>query len=101
MTKLEQIETTTTTFNMDFSIAERFGIRAIADTYKRAMEAWGENYVYLAHLVMTLNHKIWSHYEAGHERLAEVYNDLWEKAYNHGLDTLKGEELNAFWRFLD
>ena len=45
-----------TTFWMDFSIADKFGIAAIKDTYKRAFNAWKDNHVYLTELVMVLNH---------------------------------------------
>lgn len=48
-----------TTFWMDFSIADKFGIAAIKDTYDRAFKEWKTNHVYLTELVMVLNHKIW------------------------------------------
>ena len=48
-----------TTFWMDFSIADKFGIAAIKDTYNRAFKEWKNNHVYLTELVMVLNHKIW------------------------------------------
>ena len=53
----------TTTFMMDFSIADKFGITAIKDTYKRAFEEWKDSYVYLTELVIVLNLKIWEWYE--------------------------------------
>lgn len=40
-----------TTFWMDFSIADKFGIAAIKDTYKRAFNAWKGNHVYLTELL--------------------------------------------------
>ena len=52
-----------TTFWNDFSIADRFGLSAIQDTFSRAFEEWKENYKYLTELVLVLNHKIWQHYE--------------------------------------
>ena len=39
-----------TTFYMDFSIADKFGIEAIKDTYKRAFEGWKNDYIYLTAL---------------------------------------------------
>ena len=50
-----------TTFWSDFSIADRFGARAIKDTYERAFNEWKDNYQYLTELVMVLNWKIWQH----------------------------------------
>mgnify|MGYP001190277844 CR=1 FL=1 len=37
-----------TTFWEDFSIADRFGLSAIQDTFKRAFEEWKNNYKYLS-----------------------------------------------------
>ena len=34
-----------TTFWMDFSIADKFGIAAIKDTYNRAFKGWKTNHV--------------------------------------------------------
>lgn len=84
-----------TTFYEDFSIADRFGISAIKDTFKRAFENWKDNYQYLTELVMALNWKIWEHYE-NNEKVARVYSDLWEKADGYAMDNLKGEELRYF-----
>ena len=90
-----------TTFYEDFSIADCFGISAVKDTYKRAMKtADALGYVYLTELVMALNWKIYEHYERN-EPLARVYNDLWEKAAEHAQNTLKGEELQYYYRTTD
>ena len=90
----------TTTFWQDFSIADIFGEAAVVDTYERAFEEWKNDYVYLTELVIVLNHKIWQHYET-RERLARVYNDLWEKADNYACEHLKGEELSFFFHITD
>lgn len=89
-----------TTFWSDFSIADRFGTSAVRDTFKRAFNEWKDNYIYLTELVMVLNHKIWDHYET-REDLAAIYNELWQKADNYGLENLKGEELSYYIRTLD
>lgn len=89
-----------TTFWMDFSIADRFGIPAIKDTYKRAFNEWKTNYKYLTELVITLNHKIWQWYDKN-ENVAVVYNDLWEKADEYAVNNLKGEELSYFYQMTD
>ena len=77
-----------TTFWGDFSIAEKFGVKAVNDTFKRAFEEWKDN------------HKIWQWYEKNDE-LARVYNALWEEADNYGCENLKGEELDYFYETLD
>ncbi len=62
-----------TTFWEDFSIADRFGLSAIQDTFKRAFEEWKNNYKYLTELILVLNHKIWQYYETKPE-FATLYN---------------------------
>lgn len=90
----------TTTFMMDFSIADKFGITAIKDTYKRAFEEWKDNYVYLTELVIVLNLKIWEWYEKN-EDVAKVYNSLWEEADAYACENLKDDELSFFYRITD
>ena len=89
-----------TTFWMDFSIADRFGISAVKDTFRRAFDEWKDDYRYLTDLVIVLNHKIWQHYEKN-EPLARVYNDLWEKARDYAEKNLKGEELDYYFEQTD
>ena len=54
-----QEQRTSSTFWMDFSIADRFGLNAIQDTFNRAFGEWKSNYKMLTELVGVLNHKIW------------------------------------------
>ena len=89
-----------TTFWMDFSIADRFGISAVMDTYRRAFNEWKNNYIYLTELVMVLNHKIYQHYDSN-EVLARVYNKLWEKADGYACENLKDKELSYFYETTD
>ena len=92
---------TMTTFWMDFSIADKFGIAAIRDTYNRAFNEWKSNYKYLTELVMILNLKIWEHYKNGNEDFAKVYNEFWEKADMYACENLKGDELTYFYKTTD
>lgn len=89
-----------TTFWMDFSIADRFGIAAVKDTYKRAFNEWKTDYRYLTELVLVLNHKIWQHYHKD-DNFARLYNDLWHEADQWAIDHLKGEELSYYYNILD
>lgn len=91
---------TITTFWDDFSMADRFGISAIKDTYKRAFAEWKDNYKYLTELVMVLNWKIWQHYE-DNVPIARVYNLLWQEADLYAQDNLQGEEAEYFYRITD
>lgn len=89
-----------TTFWEDFSIADRFGVDAIKDTFSRAFNEWKDNYVYLTELVMVLNHKIWQHYKTN-ETITSVYIELYEQADEYACDNLKGEELTYFYNTTD
>lgn len=93
----------TTTFWMDFSIADAFGTAAIQDTYNRAFNEWKSNHVYLTELVIVLNYKIWQWYEQsnGSCEFSRLYNKLWEEADAYALDNLKGEELDFFLSITD
>lgn len=84
------------TFFMDFSMADVFGANAVKDTYKRAFNEWKDDYKMLTALVVTLNHKIWQHYEAKNNELALVYDKLWKEANQYACDTLKDDELEYF-----
>ena len=89
-----------TTYYMDFSIAEPFGVGAIKETYNTAMECWKNDYKYLTEIVMVLNWKIFEHY--GHnDRYAKLYDELWREADMYAQTHLKGEELDYFYRTTD
>lgn len=89
-----------TTFPSDFSIADRFGVSAIKDTFNRAFGEWKGHYKYLTHLVIALNHKIWQWY-GKNNAYAELYNELWGKADAYACENLKGDELDYFYRTTD
>ena len=82
-----------TTFYEDFSIADRFGARAVKDTYYTAFKNWKTNYKYLTELVMALNWKIYEHYNCGNEKLANLYDELFTKAHYWAIENLTGDEL--------
>lgn len=90
-----------TTLYMDFSIADQFGILAVKDTYKNAMnEAAWAGYKFLTELVMVLNWKIFEHYEHN-EYLARCYTELYEKTHQHALATLTGDKLEYYLQTTD
>lgn len=88
-----------TTYWEDFSIAERFGMAAIKDTYRRAL--LNTDYKMMTELTMVLNHKLWNHYEKGNKLLAELYNDLWKDCDNRCCNTFNKEQLAYFYRVTD
>lgn len=90
-----------TTFWQDFSIADAFGTAAIEDTFNRAFKEWRSDYRYLTDLVIVLNHKIWQHYEAGHEEYARLYDKCWRIADQYAYENLKGAEMDYFFAQTD
>ncbi len=91
----------TTTFREDFAIAERFGMSAVKDTFRRAFNEWKNDYKYLTDLVLVLNAKCWEWYEHHNESFCQLYADLYYEARDYALDNLKGEELNYYFDMTD
>ena len=90
-----------TTFQTDFTIADKFGLGAISETYERAFKEWKDNYVYLTELVLVLNWKIWEWYEKCNEPYAHLYEAFWDEACRYALDNLKGDELEYYLEVTD
>lgn len=89
-----------TTFYMDFSIADNFGVEAIKDTYNRAFKAWKGNTEYLTELVMVLNWKIFEHIETN-KHYANIYQDLYFEADQYAQTNLQGDDLAYYYRTID
>ena len=62
-----------TTFWQDFSMAEKFGNEAIADTYRKVKAEWKDNYKHWTELGLVLNHKIWQWHERDNQK-ATLYD---------------------------
>lgn len=88
-----------TTFYEDFSIADKFGIGAIKDTYNRAFKEWKSDYKYLTELVMVMSWKSFEH--ETNMQYCELYSDLYYKLDNYAMKNLKGEELDYYIRTTD
>ena len=67
------------TFWQDFCIAERYGLQAVKETYRRAFRCWKSNAEYLTELALVLNWKIWQHYEEKRDDFATLYDRLWKE----------------------
>lgn len=89
-----------TTFWEDFSIADRFGLAAVLDTFNRAFREWKGDYKFLTELTLVLNHKIWQYYE-NRPDMAVLCNTLWEQADQYAKENLKGNELSYYWEVTD
>jgi hypothetical protein len=89
-----------TTFFADLSIAEYYGVTAVADTYRRVMRSWGNDLEYMCEWVICLNQKIWQHYNSN-QSIANVYDELWRRADDHCRKHFKGEELSKYYAYID
>ena len=94
-------ERVSTTFYSDFVIAEKFGITAIADTFKRVFDEWKDNYLYLTELAMVVNALCWEHYGKGESNLMELYADYYYKVRDYAYDNLTGDELQHYYEVTD
>ena len=90
-----------TTFWMDFTIADKFGIEAVKDTFKRAFSEWKTNYIYLTELTLVINWKCWQHYEKNNIEISKLYSEYYYQLREYGLDNLKAKELEYFIKTLD
>lgn len=100
-----------TTFWQDFSIADLFGMEAVADTFKQAFDGWKYNITYMAELALVLNHKGWEYYYAAEKHgnskelnaLAELYFELYREVDNYcrGENDFTEEERKYYWWVLD
>lgn len=89
------------TFWEDFCIAEKFGIDAIKDTFKRVSKEWKHDYKMITELTMVMNHKCWHFYHLGNMEYSKLYT-----AYYYELDEwcgkhLKGKELEYYYQTTD
>lgn len=95
------LERVSTTFNMDFSIADAFGINAIKDTYKRAFKGWKDDVRYVAELVIVLNLKCWEHFYKGNEEISKLYADYYHELNDYAYEHFKGDEIDFYFRVTD
>lgn len=89
-----------TTFYDDFTIAEKFGINAIEDTFNRCFKEWNYDYKYMSELSLVLNWKIWRWHDNNYD-FSMLYNDLWVKLDLWCRNNLKGKELEYFNKIID
>lgn len=93
-----------TTFWDDFSIAEKFGEKAIRDTAKRVFNEWHTNIKFLAELVMVLNHKCWA-WNNKRDDLMQLYSALYFEYNDKAWDWLEQngteEDKNYYFKTLD
>lgn len=95
-----------TTFYSDFSIADKFGLEAIKDTFERSFNEWKGNIEYVTELVMVLNWKCWEHYLRfkkelsqfceNHNEIGQWYKNKYYELLDWAEDNLIGSDLTYF-----
>lgn len=88
-----------TTFWMDFSIADAFGVKAVQDTFDRAFEEWKDDKVYGTELSMVLNWKQFQFASGGminDNPMCDLYVKLWKKMDAYIMRNWKGEMLDYY-----
>ena len=92
-----------TTLMNDFAIAERFGLEAVADTFKRAFDELKDDIKYLAELCLVTNTLCWHFYSKGNMKLSELYAGFYHQcmdyAYTDG--NFNEEDTRYFFRTTD
>ena len=92
---------TFTTFWDDFSIADRFGVHAIKDTFTRAFNEWKHDYRYLTELVLVLNWKCWYYHDKRNHEYRRLYSDLYYEASEYAGENLSGEAARYYFGITD
>lgn len=89
-----------TTFWSDFSIADRFGSKAVKDTYNRARVYAEGDAELMAELTLVLNHKIWQWYNVDND-LSLLYNNIWSEYDQYAYDSLDEEGRSIYFHIVD
>lgn len=107
-----------TTFWQDFSIADRFGMDAVLNTYCNATREWHHDVKYMTELALVLNHKGWAYYNASIEAggsgeaaaairaealktLSGLYFSMFRAVDDYCRDNFEGEDAEYYWRHTD
>jgi hypothetical protein len=90
----------------DYTIADRFGIKAIQDTYKRSKYWLEMDPKMFAEMVMVLNHKCWQHNDLGNEEFSLAYEKLFYEANGKLNEYLNRKDTDQklaseIWSYLD
>ena len=85
-----------TTFRVDFTIADNYGIDAVKETFKRVFREWKTNYIFLYELTLVMNLKCWEHYKNNNIEISKLYAKYYHQLRDYSLNNLKGKELEYF-----
>ena len=83
-----------TTFYEDLSIADAFGTKAILETMRDIIQAWGHDYKYITEFIMAVNWKSWEH--QNNEEYCKLYAEMYYMLHDWALDNFKDEALQYY-----
>ena len=86
-------------FYLEFSMAEPFGISAIANTYNRIFAKSKDSVGYITELSMAVNWKVYEHCDKN-VSYAKFYQSIWEQVDNYCNQSLKGINLEYYQRHI-
>jgi hypothetical protein len=89
-----------TTFWSDFSIAEKFGVESIKDTFNRSFKEWKDNVEYITELSMVMSWKSCYYYNKNEEYMI-LYSELYQEIDNWCFYNLKGNDLIYYIETID
>ena len=86
-----------------FSLAEQHKVSIVKEVFKKAFEVCKQQDMYkeLTELAIVLNHKCWQHYHANNINLSKTYSTLYGKVNRYAWKTLKGDEIEYYYRITD
>lgn len=82
-------------FYVELSMAEPFGISAIANTYDRLFVENKHDPIFITELSMAVNWKVYEHYDK-EKWIYKLYQSMWEQIDNHCKQNLKGNDLEYY-----
>lgn len=94
------MERVSTTFYLDFGIADRFGISSVRETYNRVFTEWKNNCQYWTEVAMALNHRCW-YWHTRNEDMMLLYRNLYYKADAWAQCSMNAKELFFYAEVMD
>ena len=89
-----------TTFWSDFTIAEKFGINAIRDTFNNAFRSRKNNTEYVTELACVMSWKSCAWY-GKNDDYCSLYSDYYHDVDSWCMDNLKGKDLEYYLKWTD
>ena len=87
------------TFYTDFSIADKFGLDAVKETFDRVFKEWRDDVKMGTELAMVMSWKSFEH--QNNSRFCHLYSQLYYKMDNYCCNKYKGEDLKYYLRTTD